>query len=362
MTSTAAPNSQTRRWQRWAVLATLLCLSCASTPASPDGLREHFVTGKDARFPQDQYVTGAGQGGDASQARLTAFADIGAQMQSKIEGTLVSHEQMMSGPGGGATVSQVTNDVRQHTTFDHRGLATVVDTQVRDGTVHVFAVLDRAVLAEPFEREVARTWALLRRALEDFAAAETKMDLRGAGRLAKEVRSRAPELAAALVLFESSTASAPAGGQWADVQKAAQVDADLRRLRAKASVEICLTPAPGFPEASQLVQVLTDRVSSLGVRALPCAQPGGSASFRLEGRIAAVFSTEAMLEGAVFCRPSVDLRVLDTSSGAEILSASLGGDAARAAGRDREAATRAALKKLGAISAPKLSEALGDAP
>jgi hypothetical protein len=54
--------------------------------------------------------------------------------------------------------------------------------------------------------------------------------------------------------------------------------------------------------------------------------------------------------------------MLDLSSKAEILSASLGGDPARAAGRDREAATRAALKKLSAICAPKLSEALGDAP
>jgi hypothetical protein len=362
MDSTAGPNSQTCWWGRCAVLVALACLSCATTATAPAGLREHFLTGKDVRFPQSEYITGVGQGRDISQARLTAFADIGAQLQTKIEGTLVSHEQAMTGPGGGATVSQVTNEVRQHTTFDHRGLATVADTQIMDGTVHVFATLDRAAMAEPFEREVARTWALLRRALEDFAAAEAKMDLRGAGRLAKEVRRRAAELAAALVMFESSTASAPAGGQWGDVPKAAQVDADLRRVRSKASVEICLHPEPGFPEGSQLVQAVTDHISSLGVAAVPCGQSRGSASFRAEGRISAVFSTEAMLEGAVFCRPSVDLRMLDSNSGAEILSASLGGDAARAAGRDREAATRAALKGLSAICAPKLSEALGDAP
>jgi hypothetical protein len=355
--------NSTKRWlRRRATLAALICLSCASTPTSPTGLREHFLTGRDVRFPQDRYITGVGQGGDVSQARVTAFADMGAQIQSKIEGTLVSHEQMMAGPGGSATVSDVTNDVRQRTTFDHRGLATVADTEVRDNKVYVFAVLDRAAAAEPFRRDVARTQALLRHALEDLAVAETKMDLRGAGRLAKEVRRSARELASALVMVESTTAAPPAGGEWADVARAAQVDADLRRIRSKVSVEVCLTPAPGFPEASQLVQAVMDQVSSLGVTALSCGDSRGSASFRAEGRISAVFSTEEMLGGAVFCRPSVDLRMLDLSSKAEILSASLGGDPARAAGRDREAATRAALKRLSAICAPKLSEALGDAP
>jgi hypothetical protein len=355
-------NSTTRRLRQYATLGAFICLSCASTPTSPTGLREHFLTGRDVRFPQDRYITGVGQGSDVTQARVTAFADMGAQIQSKIEGTLVSHEQMIAGPGGSATVSQVTNDVRQHTTFNHRGLATVADTEVRDGTVYVLAVLDRAAAAEPFRRDVARTRASLLHALEDLAVAETKMDLRGAGRLAKEVRSSARELASALVMVESITAAPPAGGEWADIATAAQVDADLRRIRSKASVEVCLTLAPGFPEASQLVQAVMDQVSSLGVTALPCGRSSGSTTFRAEGRISAVFSTEALLEGAVFCRPSVDLRMLDSSSGAEILSASLGGDPARAAGRDREAATRAALKKLSALCAPKLSEALGDAP
>ena len=353
--------NSTTRWLR-ATLGALVCLSCASTPTSPAGLADHFLTGRDVRFPQDRYITGVGQGGDVTQARATAFADMGAQIQSKIEGTLESHEQAIAGPGGGATVSLVSNDVRQHTTFDHRGLATVADTEVRDGTVHVFAVLDRAAAAEPFRRDVEKTRASLRHALEDLAVAETKMDLRGAGRLAKEVRSSARELASALVMVESITAAPPAGGEWADIATAAQVDADLRRIRSKASVEVCLTPAPGFPEASQLVQAVMDRISALGVTALPCGRSSGSTTFRAEGRISAVFSSEALLEGAVFCRPSVDLRMLDLASGAEILSASLGGDPARAAGRDREAATRAALKKLSVLSVPKLSEALGDVP
>jgi hypothetical protein len=327
-------------------------------------LREHFITGRDVQFPQDRYIIGVGQGNDVSQARLTALADMGAQVQTKIEGTLVSREQMMSGPAGSTAVSQVTHEVRQHTTFEHRGLATVADTQVTDGTVHIFAVLERAAWAEPLLREVERTHALLRRALEDLALAETKMDLRGVGRLAKEIRARAPELASALVLVESMTAAQAARSEWSDVARAAQVDADLRRIRAKASVEICLTPAPDFPEGSQLVQTVMDHVAALGVTALPCRRSGENAdrhtSFRAEGRVSAVISSEAMLGGAVFCRPSIDLRLLDFNSGAEILSASLGGDPARAAGRDREAATRAALKKLSAICAPRLSEALGD--
>ena len=364
MSSTAPPNA---RWfKRRALLGTLICLSfwlsCASAPTRPDGLREHFITGKDIRYPQDQYITGVGQGSDVRQARLTAFADIGAQMQTRIEGTLVSREQMMTGPAGSTTVSQVTNEVRQHTTFDHRGLASVADTQIVGGSVHVFAVLDRAALAEPFVREVERTRVLLRRALEDLALAETKLDLRGAGRLTKESRARARELASALVMMESVTASPNEGNEWVDVAKAAQVDADLRRIRSKASIEICLNPAPDFPEASQLVQAIMDHVASLGVTALPCGQAGARPSFRAEGRISAVFSTEAMLGGAVFCRPSVALRMLDLTSGAEILSASLGGDPARAAGRDREAATRSALKKLSTLCAPRLSEALGDVP
>jgi hypothetical protein len=358
MSSTACRDPA--RWLQWPALGALVCLSCASAPTRPDDLHQHFLTGKSARFPPDQYLTGVGQGGDIGQARLTAFADIGAQIQSKIESTLVSREQMMTGPGGGTAVSAVTHDVRQHTTFDHRGLAAVVDTQVKDGTVYVFAVLDRAAAAAPFHREVSRTGTSLRRALADFAAAETRMDLRGAGRLAKEVRKLARELASALVILESTTAVFPTGEHWADVAKAAQIDAELRRLRSKASVEFCLTPAQAFPEASQLVQAMMDHVASLGVVALPCGQ--SRASFRAEGRIAAVFSTEALLAGAVFCRPSVDLRMLDVSTGAEILSGSLGGDPARAAGRDREAATRAALKKLSELCAPRLSEALGDVP
>ena len=357
-------------FKRRATLAALICvsccLSCASVPTKsaglPDGLREHFLTGRDIHFAQDMYITGAGQGADVSQARATAFADIGAQLQSKIEGTLVSHEQMITGPGGRTTVSQVTHDVRQHTTFDHRGLAIVVDTQVMDSTVHVLAVLDREAAAAPFRRDLTKARILLRRALEDLALAETKMDLRAAGRIAKDVRSAARELASALVMVESMTAVLPAGGEWADVAKAAQVDSDLQRIRAKASVEICLTPAEEFPEASQLVQAMIDHISSLGVTALRCGQSRGTASFRAVGHISAVFSTEAMLGNAVFCRPSIDLRMLDLGSGAEILSASLGGDPARAAGRDREAATRAALKRLSAICAPRLSEALGDIP
>ena len=360
MSSTTPRHLRVCWLQLRATLGTLICISCAAAPPKPTELREHFLTGRDVQFPQDRYILGVGQGGDVSQARAIAFADMGAQIQSKIEGTLVSHEQVMAGPGGTTTVSQVTSDVRQHTTFDHRGLATIADTQVLDGAVHVLAVLDRAAAAEPFRRDVAKTRALLGHALEDFALAEKKLDLRGAGRLAKEVRSRAHELAAALVMVESITAAAPTGGAWADVANAAQVDADLQRIRAKASVEICLAPVRGFPEGSQLVQAVMDHIVSLGVTALPCGQ--SHASFRAEGNISAVFSTEALLGGAVFCRPSVDLRMLDLNSGAELLSASLGGDPARAAGRDREAATRAALKRLSAICAPRLSEALGDAP
>jgi hypothetical protein len=344
------------------LLCVSIALGCGSAPPKPTGLREHFVTGKDAFYPQDRYLTGAGQGSDASQARAAAFADIGAQIQAKIEGTLVAREQAMTGPGGSTTVLKVTSEVRQHTTFDHHGLAKVVDTQLRDGVVHVFAVLDRMAVAEPFLRDVTRLRPLLRRALEDFAAAGSKMDLRAAGRLVKEVNKQAGELAAALVPAEASTAALSLEGEWADVAKAAQVEAELRRLRAQASVEFCLTPAPDFPEASQLVQALIDHVVSLGVAAARCGQVDGTATFRAEGRIAAVFSTEVALGGAVFCRPSVDLRMLDVKSGAELLSASLGGDAVRAAGRDREVATRAALKKLVTVCTPRLSEALGVEP
>jgi hypothetical protein len=344
------------------ISGTLIALACTTAPPKPIALREHFVTGKDAWYPQDRYVTGAGQGSDASLARAAAFADIGAQIRSKIEGTLVLHEQALVGPGGSATTSSATNDVRQHTTFDHHGLAKVVDTQIMDGAVHVFAVLEREAMAGPFLRDVQRTRALLRRASEDLAAAEAKMDLRAAGGLAKEVGNQARDLAAALVLVESTSAGLPMEAEWADVAKAAQVAAELRRLRAQIAVELCLTPAPDFPEGSQLVSALIDQVVALGVAAVRCGQTEGRAAFRAEGHIAAVFATEAALGGAVFCRPSIDLRLVHVKSGAELLSVSLGGDAVRAAGRDREVATRAALKKLAAVCAPKLSEALGVDP
>ena len=346
-----------------AVLAgTLVSLACTTAPAKPTALREHFVTGKDAFYPQDRHVTGAGQGSDASQARAAAFADIGAQIQAKIESTLVVHEQAMIGPGGSTTLSQVTSNVRQHTTFDRPDLAKVVDTQIVDGVVHVFAVLDRAAVAGPFLRDAEKARVLLRRALEDFATAASKMDLRAAGRLAKEATKQAEDLASALVMVESTSAGLPMESEWADVARAAQVESELRRLRAKAKVEICVTPAPDFPEGSQLVSSLVDQAVSLGVAAVPCGQAEGDTTFRAEGRIAAIFSTEAALGGAVFCRPSIDLRLVDVKSGAEMLSAALGGDAVRAAGRDREVATRAALKKLAAVCVPKLSEALGAGP
>jgi hypothetical protein len=344
------------------IAGTLISLACTTAPARPAPLREHFVTGKDAWYPQDRFVTGAGQGSDASSARATAFADIGAQIQAKIESTLVVHEQAMTGPGGTTTLSKVTSNVRQHTTFDRPGLAKVEDTQLVDGVVHVFAVLDRKAVAGPFLRDVERTRVLLRRALEDFTAAATKMDLRAAGRLAKEVGKQAEELASALVMVESTSAGLPLESEWADVTKAAQSEAELRRLRARIKVEICLVPAQDFPEGSQLVSALVDQVIALGVAAVPCGQAEGSATFRAEGRITAVFATEPALGNAVFCRPSVDLRLLNVTSGAELLSAALGGDPARAAGRDREVATRAALKKLAAVCVPKLSEALGAEP
>jgi hypothetical protein len=323
-------------------------------------LPDHFLTGKDARFPQDRYIAGVGQGYDVSQARMTAFADIAAQIQSKIESTLVSHEHAMVGPSGGTAVSQVSHEVRQRATFDHRGLATVADTVVKDGTVHVFAVLDRAAAAASFRRDGARVRDSLRRALADFAMAQAQMDLGAAARLARQVRPLVGEMAAALVMIESISGVAAPAGEWADLSKAAQLDADLRGMRAKSSVEFCLSPAPDFPEASQLVQAMMGHVSALGVAALPCGKAQGKAILRVEGSISAVFSTESMLGNAVFCRPSVDLHVVHIGSGAEVLSAPLGGDPARAAGRDREAATRSALKKLAAIAAPKLSEAVGE--
>jgi hypothetical protein len=370
MGSTTPPRSQAGLQSRSglhaatvAVIAgTLASLACTTAPPKPTSLREHFTTGKDAWYPQDRYVTGAGQGSDAGSARAAAFADIGAQIQAKIESTLVVHEQAMTGPGGSTTLSKVTSNVRQHTTFDRPGLAKVVDTQMVEGTVHVFAALERAALAGPFLRDVERTRVLLRRAQEDFATAETKMDLRAAGRLAKEVGQQAQDLASALVMVESTSAGLPLEGEWADVAKAAQIESQLRRMRAKAKVEICLTPTPDFPEGSQLVSALVDQAIALGVAAVPCGQAEGNATFRAEGRIAAVFSREAALGDAVFCRPSVDLRLLDVKSGAEMLSAALGGDAVRAAGRDREVATRAALKKLAAVCVPKLAEALGAEP
>jgi hypothetical protein len=337
----------------------MVCLSCASTSSST-GLPEHFLTGKDPRFPNDRYITGVGQGHDVSQARLTALADIGAQIQSKIESTLVSHEEAIAGPRGGATVSQVSNAVRQRSTFDHRGVATIADTVVKDDVVHVLAVLDRAAAAASFRHDDARVRDSLRRALADFQVALSRLDLRGAARLAKQICPIASELAAALVLIESISGVAAPADEWADLSKAAQVDADLRAMRAQASIEFCLAPAPDFPEASQLVQALMGQTAARGVAALPCGKVKGKATLRVEGSISAVFSTEAMLGNAVFCRPAVDLHVVQVSTGAEVISAPLGGDPARAAGRDREAATRAALKKLTALAAPKLSEVLGE--
>jgi hypothetical protein len=351
---------------RWStVLVALLGgLACRTTPAKPSGLAEHFRTGKDARYPQDRYVTGAGQGQDAGQARAAAFADIGAQLKARIESTLLTREQSLTGPEGHTTVLTVRSDIRQHTTFEHHGLAKVVDTQLQDGVVHAFAVLDRMAMAEPFLRDVTRVRALLRRALEDFAAAGRKMDLRSAGRLVPEVGKQERELATALVLAEATTAALALEDEWALVAKAAQVEAELRRLRAQAVVEICLAPAPDFPEGSQLVQALIDQVAALGASAVGCGQAAGRITFRAEGQITAVFSTEAALGNAVFCRPSVELRLAHVASGAEVLAAALGGDSARAAGRDREVATRAALKKLAAAVTPRLAEALGvpDAP
>jgi len=343
-------------------LCAIVGVACATAPAKPADLREHFLTGRDAQFPPDRYLVGVGRGSDLGQARATALADIGAQIQSKIEGTLVSHEEIIVGPGRNASASQVTNDVRQHTTFDYQGHAIVLDTQAKDGAVYVLVVLDRAVAADSFRREVSKTRTLLRHALDDFAAAEAKMDLRGAARLAKEVAARARELAPSLVLVESIAGAIPTDGEWAEVARAAQVDAEVARMRSRTSIEFCLTPAPDFPEAGQLIEALIDHVVSLGASAIRCGQARGSATLRAEGKISAVFSTEAALGSAVFCRPSVDFRLLDVKDGTEIMSASLGGDPARAAVRDREVATRAALKKLAAVCAPKLSEALGEPP
>ena len=360
--TTLQPHACVRASTVSAVLGALVGLACASTPGKPSELREHFLTGKDGWYPQDRYTTGAGQGRDASQARVTAFADIGAQMQSRIEATLVSHEHAMTGPAGSTTVSQVTNHVRQHTVFDHHGLAKVVDTQIKDGVVYAFAVLDRRALAEPFLRDAATAGTLLRRALQELAAAQAKMDLRGAARLAKEADKQARELASALVLIESMSIATPMEGDWDDVAKAAQIEAELRRIRSKALVEVCLTPARDFPEASQLLQAIVDHLVSLGLSAVACGKGNGGAAFRAQGDIGAVFSTEAALGGAVFCRPSVDLRMINLKDGSEVLSASLGGDAARAVGRDREVATRAALNKLSALCLPRLSEAFGVEP
>lgn len=339
------------------LLGAVMCLSCASTSTA---LPEHFLTGKDVHFPHERYITGVGQGHDVSQARLTALADIGAQIQSKIESTLVSHEQAMSGPGGGGSASHVSHDIRQRATFDHRGVATIEDTVVKDDTVHAFAVLDRAAAAACFRRDSARVRDSLRRALVDFGLAQSQLDLRGAARLARQIRPAVGELAAALVMIESISGVAAPADEWADLSKAAQVDADLRGMRGQASVEFCLSPAPDFPEASQLVQALMGQAAARGVAALPCGKAQGKATLRVEGSISAVFSTEPMLGDAVFCRPSVDLHVVQVSSGAEVLSAPLGGDPARAAGRDREAATRSAVKKLAALAAPKLSDVLGE--
>jgi hypothetical protein len=364
MDKTAPPQSQ---WVgRWSTVALALLggLACKTVPSKPGGLSDHFRTGKDARYPQDRYVTGAGQGADAGQARAAAFADIGAQLQARIESTLVAHEQSLTGPDGHTTMLTVTSEVRQHTTFEHHGLARVVDTQMEDGVVHAFAVLDRMAMAEPFLRDVTKARALLRRALEDFAAAGKKMDLRSAGRLVPEVGKQERDLATALVLAEATTAALATEDEWALVAKAAQVEAELRRLRAQAVVEICLSPEADFPEASQLAKALIDQVAALGATAVGCGQAAGRVTFRAEGQITAVFSTEAALGNAVFCRPSIELRLLDVNRGAEVLAAALGGDSARAAGRDREVATRAALKKLAAAVTPRLAEALGvpDAP
>lgn len=364
MDKTASLESQSRSDRRFSTVGVvvLIALSCKTVPIKPTGLPKHFLTGKDALYPQVRYVSGAGQGSDASQARAAAFADIGAQLKARIESTVVAHEQAMTGPGGSTTLLTVSSEVRQYTTFEHNGLAKVVDTQVKDGTVYVFAVLDRMAMAEPFLRDVTRLRALLRRALEDFAAAGKQMDLRAAGRLTQEIGKQQLELATALVLAEATTAELDTEEEWTLVTKAAQVEAQLRRLRAQAVVEVCLSPAEDFPEGSQLEHAVIDQIAALGATALGCDQAEGRATLRAEGSIAAVFSTEAALGDAVFCRPSIDLRLFNVATGAELLSVALGGDSARAAGRDREVATRAALKKLAAACVPKLAEALGEVP
>ncbi len=337
-------------------------VSCARVP-------DHFLTGKNDKYPTERYLTGVGQGADLSEAQSKAFASIGAQVSASIEAVLISDEQTVIRSSSDERpreemLVRVKNSVRQTVRFDPEGLVRIADSYTDSGIVYVFAVLEKAAAAAHYRAQAERLRAQTAQCVERFEQALSEQDLRGAAAAARDVREPSTEIARLLLMSEALVGARTTRAVWEEELAVFEIPSRLRTFRSSLEVQVCVTQKQALGDGELIRAELTNHLAGAGFRVQRCGtpkSPDAAGQFRVEATLDARFVEEPALEGIVFCLPRVALRVSDTANPArQLLAAEIGGTSARAAGRDERIASQAATKKLASQILARLDDLFGE--
>ena len=298
------------------------------------------------------------------EARAHAFGDIGVQIRARILSVLTTVESERIENAGEKrvrreVVSEIREELRQTAEFNCDGLAAVVDSRVDAGTVHAIAVMSRAEAANSFNARAERARREIRAIKVSFAAAIAAREPREAVRFVRELGAPTFKLAQALTLEEAVLGRPLGTTVWSDVFARAAARTELREINSTFAVEICATVADDFPEGAEFAAAVADLVAARGPEVTRCGQSTtAGTTLGMDVRVQGTFYEEPLLAGVTFCRASATLSVF--AGNTMMLSASLGGDASRAGGSDRETSAKYALAELSKLSATKLGDVFGE--
>lgn len=276
----------------WIVATGVVLFGCASAPSTPD-----WVSGKSAKYPDNQYLVGRGQAGTQEDARNRARADLAKILEVGVSAKSTDVTSYSSGPAGG-TESQVSRSITTRTDQIVRGIQipeTWQDPQTK--SYYALAVLPRTQAAMGLRADVDRLDAATRGYVAQARSAPDLLAQVAAASRALDSQRERDGVQRTLQVIDVTGQGVPP--EQNSGQLAADLAALLKRVRMK----------PQAPGSQELERMLSAALSSAGF----VPEAGADAPYVLFGSLQ--LDDLGVIDGWYWMRGTLEVQLTDAGSG-----------------------------------------------
>ncbi len=348
---------------RFCVLnAALLFLAAPAWAKVP----ERFFSGIDPRYPDTDFVVGAGDGASLDVATARAYGTIAFRLQPQGTSSLedvVSAETIAGQSQEKQTIKRTL--AVQGRIDDWASLISVVDTYSEDSRVYVLAVVDRAKATGRLHAEAANASA-------DLRDLDTRFNRDLQAGFERQAANTLKAMKAARARIKTSLAQASLLGDYPKatpmkaeaVQTVAAAEVRLRERWHKVVAGICVESDGDSSEGVAIRALLADILTGRGLQIRGCGaeDEDDNRALRFSLRIRMLSTTEPTALGprTYTCQPTIQLESGKAAEATAMLTSTLTGESVQGRGKTAAEAVEDTHPKIRARLDEIVGEVVGD--